>query len=141
MPAVQRSSVLSHPPTQDIQTSSFIAQVLEDGNVSPKYLPALVTLLGFFISFATGSVREREREGEGGGEGEGEGGGEGEREGEREREREGEGEGEGEGKRGEGKRERERERRTLWFDVSFPPLPPGIWYDGYPLSPRHPHTL
>lgn len=41
---------------QDIQTNNFFAQALRNGGISIQYLPAIITILGFIMSFATGSV-------------------------------------------------------------------------------------
>lgn len=41
---------------QDIQTNNFFAQALRNGGISIQYLPAIITILGFIMSFATGSA-------------------------------------------------------------------------------------
>ncbi len=41
---------------QDTHTNNYIAQVLKGGGVSMKYIPVIVTIIGFTLSFATGSV-------------------------------------------------------------------------------------
>lgn len=39
-----------------IQTSSYISRILQSGGLSADYIPAIVSLLGFVISFSTGSA-------------------------------------------------------------------------------------
>ena len=41
---------------QDIHTNAYIAQALNSGGIRAENLPPLVTLIGFLMSFATGSV-------------------------------------------------------------------------------------
>ena len=41
---------------QEIQTSSFIAQALNGGNVSARYIPVITVIIGFFMAYCTGSV-------------------------------------------------------------------------------------
>ena len=43
-------------PLQDIHTNAFIAQALNSGGIRAEYLPPLITIIGFLMSFATGSV-------------------------------------------------------------------------------------
>ena len=41
---------------QDIHTNAYIAQALDSGGVRAEYLPPLVTIIGYLMSFAAGSV-------------------------------------------------------------------------------------
>ena len=41
---------------QDIHTNAFIAQALNSGGIRAENLPPLITIIGFLMSFATGSV-------------------------------------------------------------------------------------
>ena len=41
---------------QEIQTSNFIAQALNGGNISAKYIPVITVVIGFFMAYCTGSV-------------------------------------------------------------------------------------
>ncbi len=41
---------------QDTHTNNYISQVLQSGGVSVKYIPVIVTIIGFILAFATGSV-------------------------------------------------------------------------------------
>ena len=60
-----RSSFDLCPPTgklityfclQDIHTNAYIAQALNRGGVRAEYLPPLITIIGYLMSFAAGSV-------------------------------------------------------------------------------------
>ena len=53
---------LSLPPSfplspQDIQTSNFISLSLR-GGLPAEYFPALTTIIGYFMAYATGSVSD-----------------------------------------------------------------------------------
>ena len=48
--------LLSNSITEDIHTNTFIAQALNSGGVKADYLPPLVTLIGYLMAFAAGSV-------------------------------------------------------------------------------------
>ena len=41
---------------QDIHTNAYIAQALNSGGVRAEYLPPLITIIGYLMSFAAGSV-------------------------------------------------------------------------------------
>ena len=47
---------------QDIQTTNFLAKALSDGHLPSKYIPPIIAIIGFLMSFAAGSVRERGRD-------------------------------------------------------------------------------
>ena len=43
---------------QDIHTNAYIAQALNSGGVRAEYLPPLITIIGYLMSFAAGSVSQ-----------------------------------------------------------------------------------
>jgi Na+/H+ antiporter NhaC len=40
----------------EIQTSSFIAEILRSGNISYHYIPVITTIIGYFMAYCTGSA-------------------------------------------------------------------------------------